>query len=377
MASASSATRRLRVLHVVPDMGVGGLPRVVETLCRASDPARFETSVLTLNFAGELAESLSRDGFRTHQVQRPAEGADYGAFKRVAEILKRERIDVVHTHNTQAFMHGGMGAFLARSSRLIHTDHARDFPDKLKYMVIERLLSTLAHRVVGVSQHTTENLHRYEWIPRRKLLTIPNGIDPRLFDAPEDRDAVRRELAVPVDAELLLLGARLEEQKGISYLLQAVAELAPSRPKLHLAIGGIGSLREMLGAEAERLGISERVHFLGVRLDMPRLLAAADVFVMSSVWEGLPMIILEALAARCAIVSTAVGGVPSAVIDGETGVLVPPRDPSALAKGIAKILDDASLRARVVANGRKLFESRFSSEAMTAAYQRLYLGEPS
>lgn len=356
-------------------MGVGGLPRVVETLCRASDPARFETSVLTLNFAGELAEALARDGYRTHQVERPATGPDYGAFRRVADILRRERIDVLHTHNTQAFMHGGMGAFLARTPRLIHTDHARDFPDKLKYMVIERVLSMVADRVVGVSEHTTENLHRYEKIPRRKLLTIPNGIDARLFDAPVDRHAVRQELGVPVDAELLLLGARLEEQKGIPYLLQAMATLATTRPRVHLALAGIGSLREMLGEEAHRLGIAERVHFLGVRLDMPRLLAAADVFVMSSVWEGLPMIILEALAARCAIVSTAVGGVPSAVVDGETGTLVPPRDPAALAAGIAAMLDDDARRARMVANGRALFEARFSSAAMTAAYERLYFGQ--
>lgn len=376
MTVRPAATRRLRVLHIVPDLGVGGLPRVVETLCRTTDPSRFDVGVLTLNYAGEISDALARDGFAAHQLPRPTAGPDYGAFRRVATLLRRERIDVVHTHNTQAFMHGGGGAFLARVPTLIHTDHARDFPDKLKYMVAERVLSTLAYRVVGVSAHTTDSLHRYEWIPRRKLLTIPNGIEGAPFEAPVDRAAVRAELGVPADAELLILGARLEPQKGISVLLRAVADLGASRPTLHLALAGIGSLRESLGEEARTLGIASRVHFLGVRLDMPRLLGAADLFVLPSNWEGLPMIVLEALAARRPIVATSVGGVPSAVRDGETGLLVPPGDPGALGAAIARLLDSPGERERLATAGRALFVERFSADAMTSRYEALYERRP-
>jgi len=364
--------RRQRVLHIVPDMGVGGLPRVVETLCRTTDADAYDVGVLTLNFAGEIAEALATDGYHVHALPRNADGPDYGAWRRVADLLRRERIDIVHTHNTQAFMHGGIGAFLARTPLLIHTDHARDFPDRLKYHVYERVLSTIAYRVVGVSAHTTENLHRYEWIPRRKLLTIPNGIEGRLFDGAVDRAALRDSMGVPRDAELLLLGARLEPQKGITYLIQAMARLAASRPRLHLALGGIGSLRESLEAEARELGVADRVHFLGVRLDMPSLLRAADIFVLPSNWEGLPMIVLEALGARCPIVATSVGGVPSAVRDGETGTLVPPQNPDALAAALATMLDYPDEAARRAGNGRRLFDDTFSAAAMARAYEQLY-----
>lgn len=365
-------TARQRVLHIVPDMGVGGLPRVVETLCRTTDAAAFDVGVLTLNFAGELADALARDGYHVHALPRGSDGPDYGAWRRVADLLRRERIDIVHTHNTQAWMHGGIGALLSRTPLLVHTDHAREFPDRLKYHVYERILSGFTYRVVGVSAHTTENLHRYEWIPRRKLLTIANGIEGRLFDQPVDREALRASMSVPVDSELLLLGARLEEQKGITYLLKALAQLAPKRPKLHFALGGIGSLREPLESEARALGISDRVHFLGVRLDMPSLLRAADIFVLPSNWEGLPMIVLEALAAQCPIVATAVGGVPSAVRDGDTGTLVPPRDPSALAAALTRMLDAPEEAKRRATRGRALFDAEFSAAAMARAYERLY-----
>lgn len=353
-------------------MGVGGLPRVVETLCRTTDPERFDVGVLTLNFAGELAASLAADGYHTHALPRVDGGPDYGAWRRVAALLRRERIDVVHTHNTQAFMHGGLGKLLARTPRLVHTDHARDFPDRLKYHVYERVLSALAHRVVGVSEHTTENLARYEWIPRRKLRTIPNGIESRLFDGDVNRDAVRRSLGVPTDAELLVLGARLEPQKAVHRLIQAVADLAPARPRLHAVIAGSGSLQAALEREADERGVRDRVHFAGIRLDMPAVLAASDLFVLPSDWEGLPMVILEALGARCPIVATAVGGVPSAVREGETGWLVPPDDVPRLALTIKDALDAPEERQRRAAAGRALFDRSFSAAAMSQAYERLY-----
>ncbi len=353
-------------------MGVGGLPRVAETLCRTIDPARFEVQLLCLNFLGDIGEQLRRDGYTVHDLPRPHAGPDYGASRRIAAIYRQERIDVVHTHNTQALMHGGLAIVQAPGRRLIHTDHARPFPDQFKYHVIERVLSTLAHRMVGVSAHTTENLRRYEWIPRRKLETIVNGIDPRLFDRVPDRAALRASVGVATDAELLIVGARLEPQKGLTYLVQAVARLAPQRPRLRLVIAGIGSLQEPLAAEAAALGIADRVHFVGVRHDMAELLQVSDAFVLSSNWEGLPMIVLEALAARCPIVATRVGGVPSAVRDDETGLLVPPQDPQALADAIARTLDDAPGRIRRAAAGRALFDAEFSAAAMSRRYEALY-----
>lgn len=359
-------------MQVTHDLGVGGLPRVVETLCRSIDPAQFEVSVLCLNAGGPLADRLRSQGFTVHLPPADRPHPDYFAFRRVAEVMRAAQVDVVHTHNTQPFVDGGLASILAGVPLLLHTDHARDFPDKLRYMVAEHLLAWRAWRVVGVSAHTTENLHRYEWIPRRKLVTIPNGIEAAPFDTEIDPAEVRRRVGLRPTDRMLLLGARLDEQKGMPYLIDAVAMLHAQVADLHLVIAGEGPLHDALLAQAAARGIADRVHLPGVRLDMPDLLRAADLFVMSSVWEGLPMVILEALAAGCPIVSTAVGGVPTAVLDDRTGVLVPPRDPAALASAIGALLADAPRRARYADAGRRLFRERFSADAMARQYEALY-----
>jgi glycosyltransferase involved in cell wall biosynthesis len=369
-----AARRRIRVLQLTHDIGVGGLPRVVETLCRTIDPARFEVSALCLNFGGQLADALTADGFSVSVLEKPAPGKpDYLSSFRVGRFLRAGAFDVVHSHNTQPFFDAAIGALLAGGPVLVHTDHARDFPDKFRYMALEHVLSWRAYRVVGVSEHTTENLHRYERIPRRKLVTIPNGIDGRLFERPFDRALVRASLGVPENAVVALFGSRLEAQKDVPTLLEAFALLAERAPDVHLVIAGQGTLRPELEARADALGVGSRVHFAGVRLDMPDILRACDLFVLSSTWEGLPMVILEALAAGCPIVSTAVGGVPTAITDGETGLLVPPRDPQAFASAMERVAGDASLRHRLAEAGKAVFAARFSADAMARRYEELYV----
>ncbi len=361
------------MLQVSHDLGVGGLPRVVETLVRTIDPERFEVSALTLNFRGELADALEADGYHVTQLPSPPRRPDRLSFARAAKVMREGRYDVVHSHNTQPFFDAALGSMLAPRRVLIHTDHARDFPDKLRYMVAEHLFSWRAFRVVGVSQHTTDNLHRYERIPRWKLRTIPNGIDGRLFDRPIDRDALRRDMGAPPGATIALFASRLEDQKDVPTLLDAFARLAARLPTLHLAIAGQGSRAAELQARVDALGLAARIRFLGVRLDVPDLLRAADCFVLSSTWEGLPMVILEALGAGCPILATAVGGVPTAVRDGETGLLVAPRDPGAFAGALERLVGDAALRARLASAGQRLFAERFSAHAMARAYEALYL----
>lgn len=364
--------RRIRVLQVTHDLGVGGLPRVVETLVRSIDPARFEVAALCLNFVGELGDRLRADGYAIHLLEQAAKKPDYLSGLRLARFLRAHRFDVLHSHNTQPFFDAGLGSLLAGRPVLVHTDHARDFPDKFRYMAVEHLLSWRAFKVVGVSDHTTENLHRYERIARRKLVTIPNGIETRLFDRPVDVAAVRASLGAPPGSTVALFASRLEAQKDVPNLLEAFAGIKDRLPALHLVIAGQGTLRAELEARAAALGLAGRVTFAGVRLDIPDVLRAVDLFVLSSTWEGLPMVILESLAAGCPIVSTAVGGVPAAVIDGRTGLLVPPRDPAALGEAMLRMAGDPALRAAVAKAGQALFAERFSADAMARRYEALY-----
>ena len=370
-----AATPRIRLMQITHDLQVGGLQRVVVTLCRAIDPERFDVSVLCLREAGPLARELESIGVPVITLPRDPHRTDYFAFRRVARVLRERQISVVHTHNTEPFVDGGIAARLAGVRTLVHTDHARDFPDKVRYMLAEHVMAWNAYRVVGVSEDTTRNLAHYERIPRRKLVTITNGIDGEPYSQPLDRARLRQELGIAGDGPVIGLGARLVEQKGITYLLQAMRVLRDRVPGLTCMVAGEGPLEAELRAEAGRLGVGDSVRFLGVRLDMPRLIRAFDVYVLPSVWEGLPMAVLEALAAGCPVVASNVGGVGAALTDGVTGSLVPPRDPAALAGAIESLLRDEARRSRYAGAGRTLFNERFSAESMARKYEKLYLRE--
>ncbi len=363
---------RRRLLLVSQHMGIGGLERVVATIARNVDTEAFSPHVVCLRYKGAFGEALEREGVSVEVL--PQDGkTDYFAFRHLADVIRRESVDVIHTHNTDAFITGGLGRILARRPTVhIHTDHARPFPDRFRYHVAEHVLARLAYRVVGVSDHTTDNLARYEWIPRRKLVTIPNGIDPSPFDAPSSRAELCARLGVPPDVPLVGLGVRITDQKGIDVLLHAMPLVLQQVPETRVVVVGDGPDREALEHLSASLGLTESVHFLGARTDFVELVPALDVYALPSRWEGLPMVILEAMAARLAIVATDVGGVPNAVRHESTGLLVPSEDAESLASALVRALRDPELRQRLGAEARRVFDEEYSAEVMTRRYEALY-----
>jgi glycosyltransferase involved in cell wall biosynthesis len=364
--------KRQRVLQITQSLGLGGLEQVVQTLCTSLDPERFDPRVLCLRNEGPIANELRGAGIPVTSLQYHPDRVDRFSFVRVAEMMRRENINVVHTHNTDAFLTGVLAARMAGVRTVVHTDHARAFPDRLRYMVAEHLASRVVYRVVGVSEHTTQNLAHYIRVPRRKLVTIPNGVDGAAFRQGCDPAEARAALGLTMHQRVIGTGARLTPQKALHVLIEAVALVAKRVPDVVLVIAGEGPEEAALREAAARFGILESVRFAGYRRDMPRLLAALDVYALSSVWEGLPMAVLEALAAGCPVVSTDVGGVATAVQHEKTGLLVPKGDAAALAVALERALTDESLRCSMVCAGRRAFDQHFSARAMTERYEALY-----
>ncbi|HDN73575.1 MAG TPA: glycosyltransferase [Archaeoglobus sp.] len=364
---------KLKLMQITHDLAIGGLQQVVVNLCKFINKEKFNVSVLCLRALGPFTDEVRQMGIKVHFLPQPQNGTDYFSFLKVAKILRKEEIDIIHTHNTQPFVDGTLGALLSgRRITIVHTDHARDFPDKRRYMFAEWLMSHFAYKVVCVSEHTCQNLIKYEKISPKKVLTILNGIDGSKFDMEIDREQKKRELGLSGYDPIIGLGVRLTEQKGITYLLQAMPEVIKHFPNIALVIAGEGPLEEDLKKEAELLGIKRHVHFVGPRLDMPELLKLFDLYVLPSLWEGLPMVLLEAMTAGCPIVATNVGGVPAALRHDKSGVLVPPADPETLGLQIVKLLDDVDARKRYSENGIKIFHEKFSAENMIQKYEEVY-----
>lgn len=365
--------KKIRLMQITHDLAIGGLQKVVVNACRTIDRDRFDVSVLCLRRLGEFVPEIEKLGIKVIHLPQKENGTDYFSFLKVAKILRDEKVDVIHTHNTQPFIDGTIGALLSGVKAIIHTDHARDFPDKKRYMIAEWLMSKFAYKVVGVSEHTSQNLIKYEKISPSKIITIPNGIDGSVYNANINAEAKRSELGIKKEGPIIGLGVRLAEQKGITYLLQAMPEIIKAFPDISLVIAGEGELEDALQDESRELGITDNTYFVGPRLDMDELLKLFDLYVLPSLWEGLPMVLLETMAAGCPVVATNVGGNYMAITHGENGSLINPRSSKLLAEEVVKLLNNKELRNSYISNGYKTFESKFSSKIMMEQYQKLYI----
>lgn len=365
--------RKIAVLHIVPDLGIGGLPRVVQTLCSATDRDRFTVSVLCLNALGETARALEGEGIAVHLIPKSGGTPDRRVIQKVTHILRRLGPDVVHTHNTQALLEGVPAARWCGIRAIVHTDHGRQYPDRFAYVFAERVLSRLTSSVVAVSDETAAQLLRHQRIPAALLAVVRNGVLPIPTPTASELAVLRSSLGLNERGPLIGIAARLVPEKGFEYLLRGMRDVASEYPDATLVIVGSGPLEDELRALADALQLGSSVLFLGLRTDVGLLTHLFDLYVLSSVSEGLPLAILEAMAAGKPVVATGVGGIPRAVAQGISGTLVAPADPSALATAICELLADPSKMSRYGREGQRIFRSEFTARTMASRYEDLYL----
>jgi glycosyltransferase involved in cell wall biosynthesis len=353
-------------------MGIGGLEKVIFDLCTHTDRSRFDVSVCCLHWKGEFGTILEQMGLKVFVLPDPRE-RDYFSFMKVARIFRQIQPHIVHTHNTHAFLDGSFAAAItAKPPIIINTDHARQFPDKRRIMLLERLCSGRAGKIVAVSENTRKALISYERIAEEKLAVIHNGIDLDRYAIKVDVDAKKAELGLLNSYPIIGLGARLTPEKGLEYLLESVRLLSPQFPDIKLLIAGKGGMLPRLVGLASKLGIEKHVLFLGPRMDWPEIQVVLDIYTLSSIREGIPLAILEAMAARKAIVATAVGGVPEVITHNETGLLVASRSAQDLADAISRLASDKQLARQFGESAYRRCTRDFSIHSVTRKYESLY-----
>jgi glycosyltransferase involved in cell wall biosynthesis len=367
---------KLKICMVVNSLAVGGLEKVVISLLRNLDRDAFEPSLICLDGPGKLFDEVELPEGRTLVLDKSGARRfgpvrfDPSMLVRIQAFLQRNRVDVVHAHNTAPLIYGGIGAKLGRRRpAFVYSEHnqiysaSRSARRKFAYYV------RLADHIVAVSEDLQRTLTRDIGV-RLPLRVIHNGIDGTRYRFEPD-PSVRESLAG--DGNFLVgTAVVLSKQKGITYLLQAAKQVVEQEPRVRFAIAGDGPLREELIGEARERGLEKHVRFLGYRSDIPQLLSAFDLYVLPSLWEGLPLALLEAMAVGKPILATRVGGNPEVVEHGVNGYVVEPRDPAALADCILQASRDHELAQRVRQANREKFERQFSVRAMTSAHEALY-----
>jgi glycosyltransferase involved in cell wall biosynthesis len=355
-----SHAERLRIGHVTLSLDVGGQEKLLTEFARHANRERFALTFVSLTGRGKLADNLEGLGCRVITLHEPA-GLRPGMVWRLRRLFRTERFNVVHTHDDKPLVYGAPAAWFARVRRRIHTLHHSDIPQTSRR---QRLLMRWAARLVRPFVCVSHDSARYaaeHGIAAARLRVLWNGIDLERFpyQGPQTTGP-----AVTV--------ARLSPEKDVQNLLRAARLIADAHPDFRLEIAGDGPCREELLRLAGELRLGEHVRFLGEVSEVPALLARASVFVLPSQSEGISLTILEAMASGLPVVATRVGGNPEVIDDGRTGVLVPPRNPAALAHAIGRMIASPDEAQRFARAGRHRAEAHFDVRKMVAQYEALY-----
>jgi glycosyltransferase involved in cell wall biosynthesis len=359
-----------RVVYYTDTVGFGGAEQSLLNLIRGLDRGAWRPMLLHQAEPGmePLAIEARKLGLETIAVHARPRGLP--GIRHLVHQIRSLAPDVFHAHLTWplACRHGLVAAALARVPANVTTAHLFVEIDYGPRCRLEQSILNLGiHRHIAVSHALAARLRETFRIPARRMRVVHNGIPTAQFDR-QARPELRSSWSGGRQTPIVLCLARLHRQKGIEFLLQAATRV----PDAVFVIVGEGPAREALEAQARELRVQDRFVFLGQRDDVPDLLASCDVFVLPSLWEGLPLSILEAMAANKPVIATNVGGTPEAITNGETGLLVPPEDPTALATAIQSVLHDPEFARGLAARGRAHVRQEFSVETMVSRITAIY-----
>jgi glycosyltransferase involved in cell wall biosynthesis len=361
---------KIRVAHCIWDTTACGAQEVLRLLLSDLDPDRFRSTVFTFR-RGAVADLIEQQGIEVVELRPGVRKLDPSLVWRLRSRLKVGGYHALHTHLFGATLHGVLAARGLAGLVSVVTLHTVREDNLWQRLAYGQLLKRVSIAVACSEKVADEMGRRYAAFLAGRLRTIPNGIDVARYGG-FSRSLSRSELGLDEGAPVVVAVGRLGDAKGYPILLNAMSMLLARLPDATLLIAGEGPLRSRLEGQAQELGIGRHVRFLGARSDVPRILAAGDVFALSSLWEGLPMALLEAMAAGIPCAATGVGGIPEAMKDQEEGLVVPPNDAGALAAALARCLEDRDFASRLAQRARARVERDFSARRMAREYASLY-----
>ena len=352
----------MKIIHVVYSLKMGGAEVLVRQLCKLQRAAGHDVSVCVYEGIGMVGEAIQQDGVA---ITVMGEAHPLKTMWRYCRLFSESEPDVVHCHNQAATTHAALAARLAGVRRVITTRHRVD-PVETNSLRLERLYSVMGRfcdAVVGICETTCEALRRAPWADSARVVRVYNGVD-----AVERMDNVELEKH---GFTLLFIG-RVAPEKDLATLIRAVVLAAPRIPGLRFWVVGDGRVRPQLEELVAELQVGDQVKFWGQRMDTAQFFSAADAFVMSSITEGLPMSLLQAMSLGLPAILTDVDGGAEVARMAESGLLVPLRDPAAFAEAIVRLAGDAGLRVRLGANAAAAYWADFTLEKMGDGYMQLY-----
>ncbi len=362
--------KRISVCHLLPALPAHGAEQLLLDIVRHTDRERVRLSVCLISDLGTLVPEFEALGIPVAFLPKKGR-TDLSIVFRLARFFRRNRFDVVHTHLFTADLWGRMAGLLSPVF-IVSTSHTTRDPNIGRLgRLLDKVLDRRNDAVICVSEAVRRYRVEEAGFDPKKLHLIENGIDLDRFQKTAPREEMERRLGLPPGRRWAVIVGRLVPLKGHRFLIEALSLLAKDFPDLGLLIAGAGEEEAALQAETEALGLSDRVVFLGLRRDIPDLLGLSELLVLPSSREGLPIVLLEALAASLPVVVTPVGGIPEVVEDGKTGFFVT-QEPASIASALRRILESPESSRAMGANARRLIEERYDIRSVARRYENLY-----
>jgi glycosyltransferase involved in cell wall biosynthesis len=363
----------MRILFLSTSMGMGGADKLLLTAADTMQAHGHEVRIVSMTPLGPMGLEARALGLSTESLEMRRGVPDPRGLLHLTRMVRSWRPDVVHSHMVHANLMARMLRLMVRVPLLVSTIH-NIYEGGGLLMAGYRLSNGLVDHMTIVSDAAADRFVSERIVPRHLLTVVPNGVDIDRFQTlpPGTRESMRASLGLGDEFVWLAVG-RFEIAKDYPNMLAAFARLGERRQHAKLLLVGRGSLREETEALVRQRNLETTVRFLGVRHDIPEIMSAADGYVMSSAWEGMPMVLLEAAAAALPIVATTVGGNPEVVNDGKTGYLAPPRDPAALAGAMQRLMSlSGADRRSMGARGREHVRANYGLQRVAEQWESLY-----
>lgn len=375
--------KKIKVLHIITHLSIGGAQDNTLITVERLDRQKFEVS-LVCSPDGDWVQRAQKikelNLIFVEQLSRKIQIVnDLAAFWKTYKIIKKGKYDIVHTHSSKPGVLGRIAAKLSNVPVVIHTIHGFPFHNYMRpikryfYIGIERLLSRFSDKIVTVSTLNLEKAVELKLAEPGKFVNIYSGIDFERFDVKVDTAHMKTKLGILNGEKIVGMVGRLCEQKAPLDFVKAIPEVLEARDDVRFVIVGDGELKEKIVVLSKQLSVDSKLLLLGFRDDVPELLRLFDVFVLTSLWEGLGRSLTEAMYTARPVVATNVEGVPELVKNGKTGILVEPKDIQSIAKGILHILDDEKNARKIGQAAAERIGKVFTAEAMVANLEKLYL----
>jgi glycosyltransferase involved in cell wall biosynthesis len=359
------------VVHLVEALGIGGIERLVATVATGLPVDKYQVQVWCAISGGSIADDLRAKGI---EVRILGITSYYNplSFLRLARMLRLVRPDIVHTHTYFVNTLGRIAAKLAGIPVILTHVHSTYWTYSKRNLFIEKILSRVTDRIICCSNAVKEFVVSHEGVETEKTITIYNGVQVR--PGPLDRSAIRIKLGLDSTDFVIVTIGSLFAHKGHKYFIEALTRVKKNQRSIKYLIVGDGPLRETLHAYVRDSGLEHAVRFIGEKKDIGEFLVSADIYVQPScAREGLGMSILEAMAYGKPVIATTIGGIPEAVDNGVTGLLVPPGDSAALAEALGVLLHDNSKRENLGREGAGRFALKFSADTFLHEIDSLYV----